>query len=117
MSLLAEQRKKRIIEFIEEQGQVKVNDLAKDFDVSTETIRRYLEELENDKKLKKVYGGAVKVESEIYEPPMLEREVLRVDEKKRIANKSVSFIEEGDVIFIDEGSTTLQMIPSLVEVP
>jgi len=116
MSLLAEQRKKRIMEFIEDQGQVKVNDLAKDFDVSTETIRRYLEELESDKKLKKVYGGAVKIESEIIEPSMLEREVLRIDEKKRIANKSISFLEEGDVIFIDEGSTTLQMIPSIIEV-
>ncbi|MCJ7985527.1 DeoR family transcriptional regulator [Priestia sp. OVL9] len=49
MSLLAEQRKKTIIDMIEHQGQVKVNDLAHAFDVSTETIRRYLEELEGEK--------------------------------------------------------------------
>ncbi|UOK58446.1 DeoR family transcriptional regulator [Bacillus sp. OVS6] len=53
MSLLAEERKRVIAELIEKQGKVKVNDLAKDFDVSTETIRRYLEELESEKNLKK----------------------------------------------------------------
>lgn len=117
MSLLAEERKKRILEIIEQQGKVKVNDLAHDFDVSTETIRRYLEELENEKKLKKVYGGAVKVELESAEPSMFEREILRIDEKKQIAQKAASFIEEGDVIFIDEGSTTLQMVPTFMGVP
>ncbi|KAB7709198.1 DUF977 family protein [Bacillus aerolatus] len=113
MSLLAEERKKRIIGLIENQGQVKVNDLAKKFDVSTETVRRYLEELENEKKLKKVYGGAVKMESETTEPSMFEREILRIEEKKRIGRKAASFIKEGEVIFIDEGSTTLQMVLSL----
>ncbi|MCJ7989773.1 DeoR family transcriptional regulator [Priestia sp. OVS21] len=49
MSLLAEQRKKTILDMIEHQGQVKVNELAHTFDVSTETIRRYLEELEEEK--------------------------------------------------------------------
>lgn len=116
MSLLAEERKKRIIELIEQQGKVRVNDLANDFDVSTETVRRYLEELENEKKLKKVYGGAVKVEPETAEPSMFEREILRIDEKKQIAIKAASFIEEGDVIFVDEGSTTLQMVPTFMDI-
>ncbi|USK72044.1 DeoR/GlpR family DNA-binding transcription regulator [Peribacillus asahii] len=114
MSLLAEERKKQIIEMIESQGQVKVNDLAKDFEVSTETIRRYLEDLENENKLKKVYGGAIKVDSE-EEPSMFEREILRIDEKKQIGQKAASLIQEGDVIFIDEGSTTLQMASSLTD--
>ncbi|MBX9975064.1 DeoR/GlpR family DNA-binding transcription regulator [Cytobacillus firmus] len=113
MSLLAEERKKRIIDLIEKDGQVKVIDLAKDFEVSTETVRRYLEELEFEKKLKKVYGGAVKVEPDIIEPSMFEREILRIEEKKRIGRKAASLIKEGEVIFIDEGSTTLQMVSSL----
>jgi DeoR/GlpR family transcriptional regulator of sugar metabolism len=114
MSLLAEERKQRIIELIEQQGKVKVNDLADEFEVSTETIRRYLEELESEKKLKKVYGGAVRVETETAEPSMFEREILRIDEKIRIAEKAAAFIERGDVIFVDEGSTTLQMVPAFM---
>lgn len=113
MSLLAEERKKRIVDLIEDHGQVKVNDLAKEFNVSMETVRRYLEELEYEKKLKKVYGGAVKVESSIIEPSMFEREIVRIEEKKRISMKAASLIKEGEVIFIDEGSTTLQMVSSL----
>ncbi|MEK3889923.1 DeoR/GlpR family DNA-binding transcription regulator [Bacillus sp. FSL K6-3431] len=112
MSLLSEERKRVIIELIDQHGRVKVNNLARDFEVSTETVRRYLEALENEKKLKKVYGGAVKIEQE-EEPALFEREVLRMEEKQRIAEKAVSFIENGDMIFIDEGSTTLQMVPYL----
>jgi len=114
MSLLAEERKQIIIEMIRQQGKVRVNELAKDFAVSTETIRRYLEELENENKLKKVYGGAVKVETETAELSMFEREILRIEEKRKIAKKAFSFIEEGDVIFVDEGSTTIQIVPSLM---
>ncbi|MED4401845.1 DeoR/GlpR family DNA-binding transcription regulator [Metabacillus fastidiosus] len=114
MSLLAEERKKVITELIEEHGQVKVNDLAAQFTVSTETIRRYLEELEGEKKLKKVYGGAVKMETA--EPSMFEREILRMEEKKRIGSKAASFVKEGEVIFIDEGSTTLQMCAALKDI-
>ncbi|MFC0274569.1 DeoR/GlpR family DNA-binding transcription regulator [Metabacillus herbersteinensis] len=113
MSLLAEERKRVIIELIDQNGKVRVNDLAKDFDVSTETIRRYLEELESERKLKKVYGGAVRLEDETEEPAMFEREIVRIDEKRRIANKACTFIKDQDVIFIDEGSTTLQMVQLL----
>ncbi|MGM0923838.1 MAG: DeoR/GlpR family DNA-binding transcription regulator [Bacillota bacterium] len=117
MSLLAEERKRVIAELIEKQGKVKVNDLAKDFDVSTETIRRYLEELESEKKLKKVYGGAVKVSDEKEEPALFEREIIRIEEKQCIAQKAVSSINKNDVIFIDEGSTTLQMVRPLCDCP
>ncbi|MBD1382163.1 DeoR/GlpR family DNA-binding transcription regulator [Metabacillus arenae] len=115
MSLLAEERKRVIIELIDQNGKVRVNDLAQSFAVSTETIRRYLEELESERKLKKVYGGAVKLDGEAEEPSMFEREILHIEEKRRIADRAVSFISDGDVIFIDEGSTTLQMIHNLCD--
>lgn len=116
MSLLSEERKVKIIELVEDEGKVKVNRLAKDFNVSTETIRRDLEELETKKKLKKVYGGAVKVKYQLNELSMFEREILNIEEKKRIGMRAASFINDGEIIFIDEGSTTLQMIPSLKNV-
>ncbi|AZU60179.1 DeoR/GlpR family DNA-binding transcription regulator [Neobacillus mesonae] len=115
MSLLAEERKRKIIELIEKYGQVKVADLAEDFQVSTESIRRYLEELEHERKLKKVYGGAVKVSDDIEEPTLFDREILHIDEKRKISKKALTFIEHNDVIMIDEGSTTLQMIDGLKE--
>jgi DeoR/GlpR family transcriptional regulator of sugar metabolism len=115
MSLLAEERKKIILELLEESDQVKVADLALQFNVSTETIRRYLEDLEAENKLKKVYGGAVKVSSEEKEPSLFEREILRIEEKKLIANRALDFIEDGDVIVLDEGTTNFQMVNGLCE--
>jgi DeoR family transcriptional regulator, fructose operon transcriptional repressor len=115
MSLLAEERKKIILELLEESEQVKVADLALQFNVSTETIRRYLEDLEAENKLKKVYGGAVKASVEEKEPTLFEREILRIEEKKRIANRALDFINDGDVIVIDEGTTTFQMVNGLCD--
>jgi DeoR/GlpR family transcriptional regulator of sugar metabolism len=115
MSLLAEERKKIIMDLLEENEQVKVAGLAIQFHVSTETIRRDLEELESENKLKKVYGGAVKISRENEEPSLFEREILRVEEKKRIARKALEFIEDGDVIVIDEGTTTYQMVNGLCD--
>ncbi|MCM3321253.1 DeoR/GlpR family DNA-binding transcription regulator [Cytobacillus kochii] len=114
MSLLAEERKKKIMSLIQEFGQVKVNQLAKEFHVSTETIRRYLEELSNEYKIKKVHGGAVKVEPVNNELSMFEREILHIEEKKLIGKKAATLVEDGDVLFIDEGSTTMQMADGLL---
>lgn len=113
MSLLAEERKKRIIEIVNNEGQVKVNGLAKIFNVSTETIRRHLEELESEQKIKKVHGGAVRVEEDSNELSMFKRRILHIDQKIIIGLKAASFVEDGEVIFIDEGSTTLQMASSI----
>ncbi len=98
---------------VEFKGKVKVSELAREFAVSTETIRRYLEELDREKKLKKVYGGAVQLPGAGVEAPMLERNAT-YREKKRIGYKAATFVEDGDVIAIDDGSTPLQMVPYLV---
>ncbi|HEY9576802.1 MAG TPA: DeoR/GlpR family DNA-binding transcription regulator [Pseudobacillus sp.] len=112
MSVVSEERKRIIIEKVETKGKVKVVDLANEFAVSTETIRRYLEELDKDQKLKKVYGGAVKsAVSPLNEPSMIERKIWNIEQKKRIAYKAAAFIRDGDVLMIDEGSTTLQLVP------
>ncbi len=114
MSVAGEERKRTILEKVEFKGKVKVSELAKEFSVSTETIRRYLEELDREKKLKKVYGGAVQLPGVGTEPSMLEREMLHIEEKKRIGYKAATFVEDGDVIVIDDGSTPLQMVPYLI---
>ncbi|MEC2549215.1 DeoR/GlpR family DNA-binding transcription regulator, partial [Bacillus cereus] len=113
MSVVGEERKRTILEKVEFKGKVKVSELAREFAVSTETIRRYLEELDREKKLKKVYGGAVQLPGAGVEAPMLEREMLHIEEKKRIGYKAATFVEDGDVIAIDDGSTQIQMFQYL----
>lgn len=114
MSLVGEERKREILDIINDAGKVQTNDLVKRFGVSSETIRRYLEELEAENRLKRVYGGAVKMTLAYEELSHLKREVLRVDEKKRIGRAAAALVEDYDVIVIDDGSTSLQMIPYLL---
>lgn len=61
MSLVGEERKRVIIDMLQLKGKVRKPELVKELDVSSESIRWYLEELENENKLKRVYGGAIKI--------------------------------------------------------
>ncbi|NRR04892.1 DeoR/GlpR transcriptional regulator [Brevibacillus sp. RS1.1] len=114
MSLFGEERKQIILQLINSNGKVRTNELVKKLQVSSESIRRYLEELEAEKKLKRVYGGAVKLTVERFEPSHIAREVLRAEEKKRIGRLAADLVQDSDTIVIDEGTTTLKMINFLV---
>ncbi|WP_172199698.1 DeoR/GlpR family DNA-binding transcription regulator [Saccharibacillus qingshengii] len=112
MSLASEARKETIMTLLNERGKVIAGELSTLFEVSTETIRRDLEELERESKLKKVYGGAVKFKPEA-EPPLLEREAVHVEAKRTIGQLAAGLVEDNDVIIVDEGSTALQIVHCL----
>ena len=109
-SLFGEERKQIILQLVNSNGKVRTNELVEKLQVSSESIRRYLEDLEAEKKLKRVYGGAVKLNMERSEPSHLSREVMRADEKKRIGRVAAELVQDNDTIVIDEGTTPLQMI-------
>lgn len=114
MSLLGEERRKHIIQLLDSKGKVKVSKLATEFNVSGETIRRDLDELEKKNVLKKVYGGAVKVSFNGVEPIHEVRQVINLDKKKEIGKKAAELVNDNEVIVIDVGTTTMQMIPHLM---
>jgi DeoR/GlpR family transcriptional regulator of sugar metabolism len=114
VSLAGEERKAVIINMLQLQGKVRTPELVQALEVSSETIRRYLEELEYEHKLKRVYGGAVKINVEREEPAYVRREVLQAEEKRRIGRTAAALVQDKDVVVIDDGTTTLQMIDSLV---
>lgn len=114
MSLIGEERKRKIIGILDIQEKVTVRYLSEQLQVTTETVRKYLEELEAEKKLKKVYGGAIRTPEEFEEPSYLKREILHYEEKQRIGKAAAEFVQDNDVIALDEGSTVLQMIRHLV---
>jgi len=113
VSLVGEERKDYILNLLNLEGKVKTGDLVERLKVSSETIRRYLEELEEENKLKRVYGGAVKYNLDREEASHFKREVTRAEEKRRIGRAAAMLVEDSDVIFVDDGTTTLQMIPYL----
>lgn len=113
MSLSYEKRKRKILEYLGKEGKVEVLPLADEFQVSTETIRRDLERLDNEGKLKKVYGGAVKVRADSLELPFEQKTMLHATEKAAIGKYAASFIQNGDTVMLGNGTTTMEIIRNL----
>ena len=107
--LFAEDRKRRIVEIVNENGKATVAALCAAFDVSSATIRNDLRELEDAGALRRTHGGAINRRNIGYEQNTDEKEVQRVSEKRAIAKAAVGFIQPGDTIAIDTGTTTYEL--------
>jgi len=93
-----------------------ISELSNELQVSEATVRRDLETLEKQGVIRRVYGGAELLRKRHTEPLYEEKASLHAPEKARIAETAVKFIQEGDTIFLDGGSTVLEMarrLPSL----
>ncbi|MBA9086199.1 DeoR family fructose operon transcriptional repressor [Fontibacillus solani] len=111
--MFEEERKRRIVQFLERYTRGSVQELSQETGVSESTIRRDLKELEEAKLLKRTHGGAVPLQSVNFEAPYYDKEDRFLEEKRRIARKAVQMIQEGDAILLDGGTTTLQIAKEL----
>lgn len=107
--MLAEERREKILQMLKIQNTVTVNDLAKHFDLSKGSIRRDLNILEKRGLVVKTYGGAMLPKGTINDPPFVLQKKEMVEEKIRIGKKAVSLVNAGDTLFIDTGTTALQV--------
>ena len=104
--MLSATRKQKIKDLILERKSATVNELAQMFSVTDETIRRDLRSLEKEGVLLRSYGGAfvqTGVENLI---DYTIRSTVYLEEKDFIAEKGRRFIQNGDVIFLDNSTTT-----------
>jgi DeoR/GlpR family transcriptional regulator of sugar metabolism len=107
--MLADERRRRIVQLVETEGSVAVDDLAHRFDVSEMTIRRDLRALENRGLIKRVHGGATNARGRSYEPPFLLRKTEHADAKAAIGQQAAEMVEDGDSVALDVGTTTLEV--------
>ena len=110
---MLQERRSEIIEKIRSKRMVKVAELVDEYQVSIETIRRDLEYLESAGYLRRVYGGAVADGLYGQEPLYSNRKVANYDEKRAIGIKAAELIGDGDTLFIDVGTTTLEVVKNL----
>lgn len=102
-------RRHAILSLLEEQGEVSVDALARQFATSEVTIRKDLAELEKNGLLLRRYGGAVSLPQELLGEAAQPISPI----KQAIAKAAVGLIREHARIIIDSGSTTAAMIPAL----
>ncbi len=109
MEMFAEERKSRIVEFINENEKATVSQLCDRFEVSRATIRNDLNELDEKGLIKRTHGGAISTQSVNYEMSIVDREVRFQSEKEAIAGQAISYIRDGDCIGLDAGTTTYEV--------
>ena len=106
--MFTEERFNIILQELNKKGIVSVTDLVKMLDASESTIRRDLNAMDKEGLLKKIHGGAISIDesSSKHDYKVDVRKSLNVDEKYETAKQAATLIEDGDVIYIDAGTTT-----------
>lgn len=111
--MLTEKRYEKILEMLNEKSVLTVKEITQALHSSDATTRRDLQALDNMGKLKKVHGGAAKIENSSFikkEEDIITRENINREEKDKIGKKAASLIEENDFIYLDAGTSTGAMI-------
>lgn len=106
--MIAPERHRRIIDYLQQNGTARVSALADLLSVTTETIRRDLEKLESVGQVVRAHGGAMVPDPRREESPFAERQEYLHQEKAAIAAEAVSRLHPGDTIMIDSSTTLLE---------
>ena len=103
--ILKSKRKQLIMEKLSHDKFVRLDDLVSLLDTSESTVRRDLDELESERKLHRVHGGAELPHSLQEEFTNQQKSIKNIQEKMQVARKAASLISNDDVIFVDAGTT------------
>lgn len=114
----SETRAEHILRTLQTHGTVSIQDLVRDLDVSVATVRRDLQDLEEQGHLRRVHGGAISIAPLFYEPfrndSSFQEEIGRqAAEKRRIAIAAAGLVRDGDTIILTAGTTTTEIIRSM----
>ena len=104
--MLPLERQKEIIKLLSRKNVLKMHELTDALNVSIDTLRRDIHALTKQGKIEKIYGGIKRREPKFGESSIDVRLVSKLQEKEGIAKTCSEFIQDGDCIFIDSGSTT-----------
>jgi DeoR family transcriptional regulator, fructose operon transcriptional repressor len=112
--MLAETRRRRLLELITRQGYATLDELVRGLRVSESTIRRDLEALDLLGSVKRTHGGAVYAGEVRSMPSFDERTGTAAAEKRAIGQAAAALLEDGDTVLLDGGTTTLEVARALI---
>lgn len=105
--MLKEERQRAILNEVELHNRVQLTDIAEKLNVSIDTARRDVKELDAENRLRKVHGGAVSLGFANYSPAR--NNVYALAEKTTIAEKAIKLLKDNSVVLIDGGTTCLEL--------
>jgi DeoR family fructose operon transcriptional repressor len=105
--MLKEERQQTILNEVELHNRILLTDIAETLDVSIDTVRRDVKELDADQKLRKVHGGAISLG--FTNNSARNTNIYALEQKTKIAEKAITLLKDGAVIFVDGGTTCLEL--------
>jgi DeoR/GlpR family transcriptional regulator of sugar metabolism len=112
--LLAEPRRMKILDWLQEEGSARVRDLRVAFGVSEATIRQDLEKLESDGHVNRQHGGAFLRTLPKQVETLSLQHMENIEKKRKIGVKAASLVGDGETIILDAGSTTTEVAHNLL---
>ena len=109
--MISEKRQSLILQELKKKDFLSLQELIERTGCSASTIRRDLSKLQQLGRLQRVHGGATLNSHRNQEPILSEKLSTNLKEKKEIGRKAALLIEDNDCIFMDAGSSTIEMIP------
>lgn len=103
------ERREKIVSMLEERKMATVEALARELFVSGATLRRDLQILEEEGRIRRTHGGAALPLQSMQDMPLLSRRMERRAEKEAIARAAVRFISPGDTLILDASTTVLSL--------
>jgi DeoR family transcriptional regulator, aga operon transcriptional repressor len=107
--LLIEQRRRRVLDLVGQDGQATVAELAKLFSISAVTARGDLDALASMGTVVRSHGGAVRRLDPAQDYPIRTKEALHHEEKVRIGRAAAELVRTGETIILDSGTTTVEI--------
>ena len=104
---LAPQRRQRIRSIVDSRRAARLEELSAALGVSQATVRRDLDELAAEGKVRRVHGGAVAMDERPSERHFDVKAVEAAEEKERIAARAIELLSPDDTVYLDSGSTVL----------
>jgi len=115
--MLAQERQQQILALLEERGTVRTIDLAEEFQVTDETIRRDLQQLSDHGQLTRIHGGASSLSGRPKLQSFSERRSINVEKKRAIALAAIEWIKPGRTYAFDSSTTVFELVTSLPDLP
>lgn len=112
---MKENRIEELKNYIIAKERATIEELCDLFNISKNTLRRDINTLEKHGIIKKVYGGIILKDKKTTEP-FNSREEKNLNAKQAVAKLAIDFVKDGDIIYIDSGTTTMHMIPYLADI-
>src|SRR5699024_5482547 len=113
--MFQDERHERILQKLTKEKSVRTTELCELFNTSRQTIYKDIELLASKGKLKKVHGGAI-IEQRAAEPYFQNQSNLNLVQKEGITKTAAQYVENGDTIYLDIGTTINRMVNHLTHV-